>query len=169
MSLFKEFVEGITSGVVSVASELQCLNSAGTPRACDVVEACCRQIGWSIDERLNANEVCLYFNDPLVRIRKVVVSTGDHGSIVGFTVFSAVSIPAQQVPAAVLGYLLQRNSQLFVAWQMGTRDSGEVAFTLNYCALALGLHHGFFKMLCETMVKEAQEFDAKMHEAGLLR
>jgi len=50
-----------------------------------------------------------------------------------------------------------------------TRRPVDFGTDTNYCALALGLHHGFFKMLCETMVKEAQEFDAKMHEAGLLR
>jgi hypothetical protein len=52
---------------------------------------------------------------------------------------------------------------------MCIRDDGNVAFSLNYCALAAGLHPGIFKMLCETMVKEAHEFDAKMNEAGLLR
>jgi hypothetical protein len=44
-----------------------------------------------------------------------------------------------------------------------------VAFSLSYCALAAGIDPGVFKMLCETMVKEAHEFDAKMDEIGLLR
>jgi hypothetical protein len=163
MSLFMDFVESVASGVVSAVSERSSVSSAG-----DAVRTCCEQLGWSIDERLNANEVCLHFNDPLVGIRKVLVGIGDHGTIVGFTVFSAVNIPSQQVPAAALGHLLQRNSKLFVAWQMCIRDGGDVAFALNYCALAVGLQPGVFKMLCETMVKEAHEFDVKMREAGLL-
>ena len=64
MSLFKEFVEGFTSGFVSVASERQLFNSTSRLDASKVVETCCQQLGWSIDERLNANEVCLHFNDP---------------------------------------------------------------------------------------------------------
>jgi hypothetical protein len=87
---------------------------------------------------------------------------------VGFTVFSTVTIPAEQVPAAALGYLLQRNRELLPAWQMVVHDSGDVTFALYYCALASGLHQGVFKMLCETMIQEAHDFDAKMHEAGLL-
>ena len=164
MNLFKDFVEGVASGFCSAVAERSPGSSAG-----DVVRTCCGQLGWSIDERLNANEVCLHFNDPLVGIRKVVVGIGDHGTIVAFTVFSAVCIQSQQVPANVLGYLLQRNSQLLIAWQMCVRDSGEVAFSITYCALAAGIDPGVFKMLCETMVKEAHEFDAKMDEAGLLR
>lgn len=113
MSLFKEFVEGVTSGFVSIASEHQFFNSTGTPGASEVVETCCRQIGWSIDERLNANEVCLHFNDPLVRIRKVLVSVGDKGMFVGFTVFSAVRLPASRVPGDALGYLLGATSTFF--------------------------------------------------------
>ena len=125
---------------------------------------------WLVGRRAyDANEIYLHFNDPLVGIRKVLVAIGDHGTLVGLTVFSSVSMPAQQLPAAALAHLLQRNGKLCVAWQLCVRDGGEVVFALNYCALAAGLNPGVFKMLCETMVKEAHEFDAKMREAGLLR
>jgi hypothetical protein len=87
---------------------------------------------------------------------------------VAFTVFSAVNITAQRVPASVLGYLLRRNSEPLIAWQMCVRGSDDVGFSLSYCAFAAGVDAGVFKVLCETMVKEAHEFDAKMHEAGLL-
>lgn len=164
MNLFKEVLEELASGVVSEVSERLSLRSAG-----NVVNACCQQLGWTIDERLNAREVYLHFNDPIFGIRKVLVSVGDQGTLVCFTVCSGATIPASQVPSSALGYLLQRNCQLFVAWQMSIRDSGDVAFALNYCALASGLNPSAFKTLCEIMVKEAHEFDAKLDEAGLLR
>ena len=48
---------------------------------------------------LNANDMCLHFNDPLVRIRKLRVNIGKEGMSC-FTVFSEVEIPTQRVPAA---------------------------------------------------------------------
>ena len=169
MSLFTDFVEGFTSGLASVLTEQASRESAGTSHSGGVVEECCRQLGWSIDERLNANEVYLHFNDSLIRIRKVLVSLGNQGATVSFTVFSAVSLPARQVPAEALGYLLKRNGEMCLAWQMRSRDDGNVSFALSYLAVALGLQHGTFKTICETMVREAHEFDERMNEAGLLR
>ncbi len=103
MSLFTDFFDGIVSGFVP-ASE-----TAPADSACEVVERCCQQLGWSIDERLNANEMCLHFNDPIIGIRKVMLSIGDRGATLDFTVFSAVDIPAKQVPTAALGYLLAQS------------------------------------------------------------
>ena len=168
MSLFTDFVEGFASGLASALSEQSSCDPAAAAHAGDVVEECCRQLGWSVDERVSANEVCLHFNDPLVRIRKVHIGIGGQGTIVGFTVFSAATMPAQNVPATVLAHLLQRNCDLFVAWETCRQDGGNVGFALTYCALAAGLDHWNFKTVCEAMVKEAHDFDAKMHEAGLL-
>jgi hypothetical protein len=162
--MFKHFVEGVASGIVSVVTEQLSVSAAA-----DMVKTCCQQLGWSIDERVNANDVCLYFNDPLVRIRKLRVNIGKEGATVGFTVFSEVEIPTQRVPAAALAYLLQRNRDLFVTWEMAIRDNGNVAFALSYVALAAGLRHEVFKVICDTMILEAQEFDARMQKAGLLR
>jgi hypothetical protein len=164
MNLFKDFVEGVASGFVSAVAERSPGNSA-----CDVVTACCRQLGWSIDEHLNANQIQLHFKDPLIGIRKVLVSVGDHGTLVGFQVSSAATIPAAKVQASILGYLLARNEDLLSAWRMSVDDSDDVNFRLNYVAIASGLDHGIFRMLCESMVKEAYEFDAKLNAAGLLR
>jgi hypothetical protein len=164
MNYFKDFVEGVARGVVSGVSERSAVLSAS-----DVVEACCEQLGWSIDERLDANRVCLHFKDPRLGIRKVIVNVGSQEAMVGFAVFSAVSLPPQQVPADVLGYLLERNSELLVAWQMFVKEDGDLAFALDYCTFATGLWPDFFKTLCGTMVREVQEFDARMHKAGLLR
>ena len=65
-------------------------------------------------------------------------TAGQHrqgGGAVGFTVFSEVEIPTERVPAAALAYLLQRNRELFVTWEMAIRDNGNVAFALNYVPL----------------------------------
>lgn len=164
MSLFGDFLEGVVSGFASAVSERMPTNPAGT-----TIEACCQHLAWSIDERPSANEVVLYFKDPLVRRRKMLIGFGDQGIYVAFRVCSATWIPARQIPVVALGYLLERNGKPFVGWQMVIGDNEEMGFTLNYFAIAAGLHPEIFKLICETMVKEAYQFDAKMDEAGLLR
>jgi len=162
--MFTDFVKNVASGIVSVVTEQLSVSAAA-----DAVTTYCQQLGWQINERLSANEICLHFDDPLVGSRKVRVNVGKDGVTVGFTVFSEVEIPTQRVPAAALAYLLQRNREKFVTWEMAIRDNGNVAFVLNYLAIAAGLTHGIFKGICVTMIEEAQEFDARMHKAGLLR
>jgi hypothetical protein len=164
MNRFWDFLEGVTSGFVSPASEKTPVNPAG-----ELVETCCHELGWVINERPNAHAMCLHFNDALVGIRKVLLGFGDRGFHVNFTVFSAVCVPPLQVPLNALGYLLKRNGQSFVAWEMCVGDTGDVGFALNYFALASGLRPEAFKQICETMLKEVHEFDAKMDKAGLLR
>ena len=68
MSLFKDFVEGVASGFVSGVSER---SNGGS--AVNVVETCCQQLGWSIDERGDDDEFWLHFKDPLLGIRKVLI------------------------------------------------------------------------------------------------
>jgi hypothetical protein len=164
MNGFWDFLEGVASGLVSAVSEGTPVSPAG-----EVVETCCEELGWAIDERPNAHEMCLHFKDPIVGIRKVLVCFGDREVFVGFTVFSAVCVPAQQVPLNALGYLLKRNGQPFVGWQMCVGNNGDVGFAVNYFALAAGLRPEVFKLICETLIQEVHEFDAKMDKAGLLR
>ena len=99
----------------------------------------------------------------------MLVGVGERGTTVGFTAFSTARLPARQVPAAVLSYLLRRNANPFVAWQMCLLEGGEVGFACSYRLPAAGLHPGVFKLLCETLVAEARQFDAKMDDAGLLQ
>jgi hypothetical protein len=164
MNRFWDFLGGVASGIVSPASEKTPVNPAG-----EVVETCCHELGWVINERPNANAMCLHFKDPLVRVRYVLVDFGDPGIYVAFKVFSAACVPQQQVPLNALGYLLKRNGQPFVGWEMCVGDTGSVGFALNYFALASGLRPEAFKLICETILKEVHEFDAKMDKAGLLR
>jgi hypothetical protein len=131
------------------------------------IERLCQELGWSIDER-NGEGVVLYFNDPAIGVRKVLVTEG--AKVMLISTFSAAVIPASRVPIEVIGYLLTRNTQLAAAaWQAAIMDNGgNVKFALAYCALVEGLDTAAFKVICETMVNEAHEFDVKMRAAGLL-
>jgi len=164
MSLFKDFVEGVASGLASGVSERSHVSSS-----VNVVETCCQQLGWSIDERGDDDEFWLHFKDPLLGIRKVLIRIRSNGAIVSFTVFSAACMPPEEVPISVLGYLLERNGQSFPAWETVDHDNGEISFAFYYYALAAGLDRTVFKLLCESMINEAYEFDLRLSKAGLLR
>lgn len=131
------------------------------------IERLCQELGWSIDER-NGEGVGLYFNDPTIGVRKVLVTEG--AKVMLISTFSGAVVPPSRVPAEVLGYLLTRNTQLAAAaWQASVMDNdGQVKFALAYYALIEGLNAAAFKIICEAMVKEAHEFDVKMKAAGLL-
>jgi hypothetical protein len=134
-------------------------------------ETCCEQLGWSVNERPNAKEMRLRFNDPLIRYRYVEIGFADDGVYLALRVFSAVWMPARMVPHAALGYLLERNGKLLVSWEVCIRqpDNGIVGFAVSYFALAAGLRAEVFKSICQTMIQEAYEFDSRMYQAGLLR
>jgi len=160
MDLFSNVVNEVMRGLVSAATE--------TTSAREIAETCCKDIGWSVDERPSGNELCLHFNDPLLGIRKVFVTLGDEDTTLTFKVFSAATLPAESIPIEALGYLLARNSEMVVAWQASELSSGKVAFALRYCTLAFGFHAPLFKFICDTMANEALQFDSKMKDAGLL-
>lgn len=131
------------------------------------IERLCQELGWSIDER-NGEGGVLYFNDPEIGVRKVLVTVG--AKVMLISTFSGAVVPASRLPVEVMGYLLTRNTQLAAAaWQASVMDNGgNVKFALAYCALIAGLDAAAFKVICEMMVKEAHEFDVKMKAAGLL-
>lgn len=131
------------------------------------IERLCQELGWSIDER-NGEGVVLYFNDPAIGVRKVLVTEG--AKVMLISTFSGAVVPVSRVPIEVMGYLLTRNTQLAVAaWQASVMDNGgSVKFALGYCALIAGLDATAFKVISEAMVREAHEFDVKMKAAGLL-
>lgn len=164
MGLISDFMESMASGFASATAELR---SHSDP-AVLAVERCCERLGWSIDERPSAKELVLYFKDPLIRRRKVHLRFGELGIYATFNAHSSAWIPAERVPEEVLAYLLERNSNPFVCWQMCVGDDG-VGFLLSYFAIATGLNENIFKLICETMIEEAHEFDKRMNKAGLIR
>lgn len=165
MGFFREVTEGFVNGFVSAGKNGPSHSSASGR---DVIEACCAQLGWSIDERIQNNGMVLYFKDPIVSIRKLLITVGDAGSIAVMSVFSAAEIPAHQVSSEVLGYLLSRNTAMVCpAWQISAND-GKIGFSVAYGTHVRGLDAPLFKVLCETMCKEVHEFDSKLRQAGIL-
>src|SRR5271166_6024622 len=98
MIFLNKFVEGVASDLLSAVSERLSYTAAG-----NLVETCCREFGWAIDERPSAGTIALHFNDRVTRIRTVLVSIVEGGTMVSFTVGSAVNMSAKEIPANVLG------------------------------------------------------------------
>lgn len=165
MSFFSEVLTGIASEFVSGFRDGLAVNGAN-----GVIDTFCRELGWEIDERYNQGRVGLYFKDSVIGRRTVRVSIVGGGAMVSFTVGSAVSMPAKEIPVEILGHLLERNSELVGGWFVSVDDDDDTAcFAVNYCALSSGLNAAVFKLTCETLLEEANDFDDKMRQAGVLR
>lgn len=166
MGLFNEVVKGFVNGFVAGVTDNGSVSQS--PRGLAAIERLCRELGWSVDERVGDHGIVLHFRDPLVNIRKVLVTGGE--SVASISTFSAATLSSSQVPQEVLGYLLLRNNELTTAaWRVSASDDGNAVFALAYCALIGGMNAATFKYICETQVKEANAFDTKMQAAGLLR
>lgn len=132
------------------------------------IEQCCEQLGLSIAER-DGKTLVLYFKDDLVGRRKLCISRGD-GALVLFTAFSHAILPASRLPDDLAKCVLRRNDDLLIGkWSMSVDDDGDVVFALQYCALGDGINAASFKHVAQALINEANEFDAKMARAGLLR
>jgi hypothetical protein len=168
MAFFADLVEGFTNGVIRTAAngvQSSLAGGNGNKR----IEACCEQLGWGIDERVGKDGIILYFKDPLVNIRKLMIAPSDSGQLAVLTVISAAEMPAGNVPVEVMAHLLARNKEsLLAAWQLMENGNGNVTFAVTYCALVQALDGATFKVICETMCKEVHAFDAKLRQAGLL-
>jgi hypothetical protein len=157
----------VFEAVINATASAVVKNLLPQERASGHIERLCQELGWAIDER-TSDGVVLYFNDPAIRIRKIMVTEG--AKVMLISTFSGAVVPASRLPAEVMGYLLTRNTQMAAgAWQASVMDNdGGVKFALAYCALIAGLDATALKVICEAMVKEAHEFDVKMKAAGLL-
>jgi hypothetical protein len=164
MGLIHDMIEGFFEGFVEGSSSALRMHQSrlGTER----VERLCNESGWHINER-SGNSIVLYFEDSIVRTRRVRVGAGDR--YVGFICGSAAAMPSRKVPYEVLGYLLSRNSQLPAgAWQVAAIDGGKVSFYMTCDVLLKGLDADEFQLICASMAREVHDFDAKMKEAGIL-
>ena len=165
MGLFNDVVNGFVNGFVAGVTDNG--SAARSPRGPAAIEQLCRELGWSVDERVGDHGIALHFRDPLVNVRKVLVTCGE--SIASICTFSAANLSSNRVPEEVLGYLLIRNKELTTAaWQVSASDDGSALFALAYCALIGGMDAPTFKYICEMQAKEANAFDTKMKAAGLL-
>ena len=149
------FIEGLVNGFVQ---------AVGGGR----IERLCSELGWSIDER-DGDQITLRFKDKITGTRDVMIGAGDD-SLVLFMVFSTAVMPRDEVPDELVGYLLNRNTELGLgAWQASIDKKGNAFLGIKYAALGNGLTAGALKYICQTMVEEATEFDGRMKRAGLLR
>jgi hypothetical protein len=164
MSFLDDLFGGVASGVMAAVSGRSTTSAAGS-----AIETCCKHLGLSIHERTRDGGACLQFSDPLVRMRAVMVSIVEGGAYVSFMAMSTVNMPTNRIPAEVMGYMLERNSEPFVAWEIVTGDDGSALFMLNYRVPTPGLSPEVFRRLCQTMTAEALAFDSCMDKAGLLR
>lgn len=65
-----------------------------------------------------------------------------------------------------MAYLLQRNVQVFQSWQMTANDNGTFSFAVAQGVFLQAMTPALFKTLCEMVVKEAHDFDSKLHRLG---
>lgn len=119
-------------------------------------------MGWPVDER-EGDVAHLHFNDPAGGIRKVSVWQEQAGGL-GFVITSQSAF--RSVPPAITEYLLKRNPQLEVgSW---ATEQGEPSVVIGHIHRAHGLTAAGFRRVCELMVQEVVDFDAKLRAAGLL-
>jgi hypothetical protein len=166
MGMMRDFFDGFVDGLVNGgANHLSSRNgSAGDHGR---IERLCGELGWSVDER-EGNLVRLYFNSSDGERRKVIIGNGD-GSVVGFSTYSKSALPAHRVPPDLLAYLMRRNvdNSGIGTWGMDD-DDDEATFIISYMALGAGLDAEKFGYICESLSKEANDFDDKLRRAGLL-
>src|SRR5438128_1754353 len=113
MGLLDGLLDVVINGLVAVSSDK--VRTGAAPTA--TIERLCLQIGWSIDER-ESNAVILHFNDPIIRVRKLVINCAESGKIAVLSVRSASSLSARQVHPDIMAHLLMRNAEMVSgAWQ----------------------------------------------------
>src|SRR5690348_15613114 len=101
MSLWRDFFEGVTEGVITVVSQRR-FSSNGQSYV--RIDRLCRDLGWPVDER-NGNVMHLHFgNSP---VRKVCIVEGD--DLITFSAHAFPAIPPQNVSGEIMAYLLRRN------------------------------------------------------------
>jgi hypothetical protein len=157
MSVWSEFGAGIVKGILGGGG-----GGGGGGRTA-AVEALCAELGWSVDERSGPGAILLHFRDPAIGVRKVIVSVGECGDIGVVSVLSASQL--RQAPGELVGYLLNRNAQMLPAWQMTRSDGGEFTFAVKQGVFLRGMRAAAFRLICETLLKEAHDFDSKLRGA----
>ena len=163
MGLLSSMIEGFTNGYAQARGSRG--SSGEEPGRIDRL---CRELGWSIDER-EGETVKLFFKDPLVGRRIVMIHSGDD-VLVLFVVYSHAFVPAEKVPNSVAWHLLGRNNVVAMGkWSADEAKDGDAVFALTYTALGEGLTAAALKYICQKMLGEAGEFDQKMQAAGMLR
>ncbi|OWK41000.1 hypothetical protein [Fimbriiglobus ruber] len=170
MGIVRDIFEGITTGLVTATRDPPRPSLGPGPGTRDPgrIDRFCRALGWSIDGR-DGDAVELHFRNPTGGIAIVRVESADEDWVL-FSAHSAAVLPVSTVPPEVTGYLLRQNAALAAGgWAAIVSPSSAVAFGLLYRTPGPGLCPASFQLVCESMAREAAEFDARLAAAGLLR
>ena len=166
MSAWRYLFEAVSETVVTtVVRQAEAYLPAA--RRSGRIDQWCRQLGWSVDEWEGAVAV-LHFNDPVEGVRKVRVSD-NAPPLVTFSSYSVAAVPASEVPPDILAYLLRRNldGSGIGMWGMYIDGNDKVTFHVLYQTLGT-LDAAAFRRVCDSIVREAADFDGKLRQARLL-
>ena len=137
------------------------------PGGIGAILAMCRRLGWVVDAS-DGNNVSIPFRDPVVGMRKVYVNSSEDGRYGHVSVLSDAVLRGS-FPADVLAYLLVRNGEVEVgAWQAHA-GKGSVQFSLEYRVPPESLSDAQLVRVCQILLAEAAEFDARLRKEGLLK
>lgn len=152
---------GFWNSVVSGA-----VNGAANGARAGRLEQICGEVGWNIDERLDDDGIVLHFKCPTVGVRKVLVCAG--ARVMTISAYSSLGVCASNMPRELAAYLLLRNQEShFGSWRAKVGDGGRLELSMAHTGF-LTMDANFFRVTCSEIVKEVNEFDAKMRQARML-
>jgi hypothetical protein len=143
------------------------LVGASSNQGVQLIERWCAELGWRIDDRIGSDGIILDFNDPLIGIRKLLITVADGGSIAQFSVFSAANLNVRQLTGKLMAYLLCHNREIFGAWQMKINDDNTITLAVASALFVSGMSANEFKATCNLLVKEANDLDTKLNNSEL--
>jgi len=158
MGLLNDFVNGFADGL-TVATALS------VNQGIRLIERWCAELGWGIDDRIGSDGIVLDFKDPLIRIRKLLITVSDSGKMASFTAFSAADLNVRQLTGKLMAYLLCHNSEILGAWQMKIKDDGDISLCVAHQLVLGGMNAGMFGATCQQLVKEANDLDTKLNNS----
>jgi len=167
MSFLNSLIEGINNGFRKGPGSERMHNNVICYQERGRIDRLCGEIGWDIDGRED-DTIYLDFKSPIAGTRRMLISRGDE-ALVNFSVLSFAEVSPRRIPKEVLGYLLERNTEIALgAWDMFVNEDENVLFLCRYTAIGVGLNAGLVKYICETLNQEVHEFDERLQKAGLL-
>lgn len=158
MGLLNDFFNGFSDGL-TVAAALS--GNQGVK----LIERWCAELGWGIDRRIDSTSLILDFKDPLIGIRKLLITVAYSGKMAGFSVFSVVDLHVRQLSGKLMAYLLYRNSEMLGAWHMKINDDGTVSLCVAHNLVLQGMDAGLFRALTQELLKEANDLDTKLNNS----
>jgi hypothetical protein len=134
-----------------------------------LIERLCHGLGWTVDE-YHGNIRWLHFTDLKGCRRTLNISHNPDCSFVLLGVTSSARPAARYLPPEILPWLHRRNHQMPTgAWEIHLSADDRVFFFYTQAVPTKGLTPKAFQAHCQSMLREAAEFDSDLEQAGLLR